>query len=79
MTDFDPFARAQDIREHPENYVSLQHCMEIAQARIAIRRAKSLEEINKVFQPAAKKARAENDEELLGWLTEAAQKRKAEI
>ena len=77
MTDFDPFAHAADVKEHPENYVRVSDCIAEVMAQRSIRHAKNLTVLKAVFQLHAKKARG--NKELSELIEDAKNKRKEEL
>ncbi len=79
MTDFDPFAYTADIKAHLEKYVTWAEIVRDAQALHKIRHAATLTALKEAFHGPAKLAKATGDTELLGWLTEAATKRRKEL
>ncbi len=76
---FDPHAYHEDIKAHPEKYIALSKIVAEANATRAIRKAETLDALTVAFQAPAKAAKAAGNEELLGWLTEAAKKRRKEL
>lgn len=76
---FDPFAHARDVRAQPESYFHMSSIVAQVQAKRAIKRALTLADLNKAFQPPAKAAKDAGDTEGLAYLTEAAQKRRKEL
>jgi radical SAM superfamily enzyme len=68
-----------DMRAHPENYVEVGQIVREVTTLRAIRRALTIKALNEIFQPAAKKAKADGDAEAVKLFTEAAAKRKGEL
>lgn len=68
-----------DMRAYPENYVELGQIVREVTTLHAIRRALTIKALNEIFQPAAKKAKSDKDDEVLALFTEAAKKRKLEL
>jgi hypothetical protein len=77
--DFNPFAYHADINAHPERYIRVSQIVRDVQDIRKIKHAATLQALNDAFQPPAKAAKKAGDTELLGWLTEAKDKRKLEL
>jgi hypothetical protein len=68
-----------DIRAHPEKYVTLGEIVTSAVHLQALKRAPTLEALARAFQAPARAAKAANDTELLAMLTSAKDERKAAL
>ena len=79
MNDFDPFAYSRDVKEHPEKYIRLTQIVRDVKLRMAIKRARTMDELKAAFTAPAKQAKADGDTELLTLLTDAKNKRKSEL
>jgi len=77
--EFDPFAYHADYIKNPEKYISMAKIVAEANATRPIRKAETLEALTATFQPLAKAAKAAGNTEVLGWLTDAARRRKKEL
>lgn len=76
MSAFDPIAYIRDVRANPANYCTMSSILADVQALRAIREAKTVDALNKLFQPAARAAKAAGDTLLLGKLKDEAAARK---
>jgi hypothetical protein len=79
VIDFNPFAYYADINANPEKYIRVSQIVRDVQDIRKIKHAATLQALNDAFQPPAKAAKKAGDTELLGWLTEAKDKRKLEL
>lgn len=79
MTDFDPIAHAQALRDRPQDFVSMVSvAMDAANLR-AIRHAPTIEALKKAYSTPAKAAKDAGDTDLLKMLTESKDARKKEL
>lgn len=79
MTDFDPAAHVQALRDCPQDFVSMVSIASDAKALHAIRRAGTMESLNATSQPLLRAAKAAGDTVLFDILKAAAGKRKGEL
>ena len=74
---FDPFDYQKDMLAHPDKYFSMAWLVQCVIALRKIKGAATLEEITGHWSEG--KTKADGDQEVIGWLTDAARKRKGEL
>ena len=77
--EFDPFAYHADIIANPEKYISMAQILRDVQSLRAIRNATTLQGLKLAFAGPARAAKDSGDTFLLHELTEAKNRRKAEL
>lgn len=76
---FDPIAHSKAQHDHPEAFVTLRSIEAAVRALGAIRRAPTIDALDKAFQGPTKAAKKASDTDLVAMFTAAAKKRKGEL